>query len=558
MIKDSVLEAIKAIDLQDVIGRYVQLKRRGANMVACCPIHDEKTPSFYVSPSKQIFKCYGCGVGGDSISFIIKKENVDFPEAVKILCERFDIPIEVDERVEQSHLAIKRRQIIMKWACEYFESNFKGSVAHEYALNRGISDEISHLFAVGYTGQGLRGLMSHLTDKGVSIVEMEELSLVKARSYDFFRNRIVFPVRDHLGYVVAFSARALVDGQAPKYINSSDTPLYSKSKNLFALDIARANIGKMGCAIVVEGAPDAISMHQHGYGNTVGTLGTSLTKEHAAILKKYTQNVVLMYDGDNAGLKAIFRAALILFEEGLFIKVCRLPEGDDPDTFVRKHSRDYVSEYISKESRDFIEFRLSLLGEAVGDKVVLMHELKAMIVKFPDIDARQVMLHEYGKKIGLNYAAPAKKVVKKTSNDVDAHLARVCLMYGYEPVSRFFESQQALEMVSDGEMLSLLIAIRDNKVGSMHQLRACAPVELISLAEKCLDFHSDLQEDIDIEMALIRFDIYGLDVLERRIKTGDALYGNPAAMLRNIKREKAVLAKELADLENGLSKMAIA
>lgn len=560
MIQESVIEAIKGLDIVRVVSDYVTLKKRGASYVACCPLHDEKTPSFYVSEAKQIFKCYGCGAGGDAISFVMKKESLSFLEAVEVLCERHGIEFEMDAEQEQAHKQKSRQYLIMKWAEEFYVSLFDGSIAQQYATDRGFSAEISKQFAMGYTPKVLYGLSAYLQDKGVSIEEMMELSLCKKGGYDFFRKRITFPIHDYMGKTIGFSSRALDDKTKPKYINSTDTPLYSKSAVLYGLDKAKSAISKKGVAIVVEGAPDVISMHQFGHQHTVGTLGTSLTEAHAKLLRKYTRNVVMMYDGDNAGLKAVFRSAGVLFSQGLFVKVCRLPDGHDPDTFVRQFDSDYVNNHIESNSKDFVEFRLSLL-EDLSDKVVVAKELKAMIKTFPDAEAREIMLYDYSQKLGLGGRKPVVKSKVKPKKDVDVELqiCRIALTYGYDVIAEHI-SEVDLDFFENESYKALLSHILKEKVSSLYDIRKSEDNALFESAQGCMDVLIGYSSpDIDIDYTIVKYMLVMLERLERRVKLGMGGYdyNQSVAILGNIKQGRLEYNEALKQIITDSKKQAV-
>ncbi len=365
---DPVTEEIKKrADLVDIVGQYVQLRAAGNDRwKACCPFHDEKTPSFYVSRDKGFYKCFGCSKSGDVFRFLMEMENLTFPEARKSLASRFGIAvperrdITPEQRAEDS--ARERLHKIAASAAKFFSAQFAGNgglVARDYARKRGLSKETVEKFSLGYAPDAWEGLRSHLTrregfsdDEGIAAGLFIERKSVEGelggmfadgatrRVWDRYRHRLMFPIWDESGRVIAFGGRALEGGQSgnadAKYINSPETPLFHKSNVLFAWHLARGEVGKRGGILICEGYMDAIALHEGGFPNTVATLGTALTAHHVQSLKRIAPAAVwLCFDGDSAGMKAALRTAPLFADAGLNVRVVRFPEGHDPDTFIR-------------------------------------------------------------------------------------------------------------------------------------------------------------------------------------------------------------------------------
>lgn len=339
------------LDIVEVIEKEVTLKKRGAVYVGCCPFHDEATPSFTVSPIKQIFKCFGCGTGGDSISFVMKKENIEFIPAIRVLASRYNHQLEeVEETAEEKEASAKKADLwkINEIAAGLFQEELLEMPRDQWAAaelleRRKFTPDIILEFGLGFAPDQWRFLTDTLTNKGL-FYPAEDLGLVKSndagQTFDIFRNRLIFPIHNEQGQIVGFGGRKPsddTDKSNPKYINSKESLLYKKERTLYGLYQAKKHIKAMGFAIAVEGYTDVISMHQSGAGNTVGACGTSLTTFHAKLLKRYTKHVVLLSDGDIAGQNSNFKSVDILLKEGLQVDICPLPEKHDPDSFAREH-----------------------------------------------------------------------------------------------------------------------------------------------------------------------------------------------------------------------------
>ena len=330
-------ELISRNDIEDVISGYVQLtKRSGSNLFGLCPFHSEKTPSFSVSPDKQIYHCFGCGKGGGVINFIMEIENLSFPDAVAFLAKRVGMEVPDDDTPKELRNKRTRLLELNKDAARFFYdmlSTPAGAGALSYIKKRGISRQMAMNFGLGAAPDSWNALLDSMSSKGYTHQEMFEAGLIrKSRTgsgfYDYFRNRLMFPVIDVRGSVIGFSGRALGDNE-PKYLNSPDTPVFNKSRCLFALNLAKRS--KQGMLILSEGNIDVIALHQAGYDCAVASLGTSLTSDQARLMTRYTDQVVIAYDADNAGVKAAQRAIPILEKAGLNVKVLTIPGAKDPD-----------------------------------------------------------------------------------------------------------------------------------------------------------------------------------------------------------------------------------
>lgn len=362
---DEFLTELRArTDIEQLISPYVALRRRGKNLVGLCPFHNEKTPSFTVYPESQSFYCFGCGAGGEAISFVRRAENLDYTEAVKYLCDRAGMAMPTEGY--DSSLAEKRKRIydINREAARFYNSFLfspQGAKALEYYKSRGYSKKTLMRFGMGYAPDDWRALLSHMREKGYSYEELYEANLAnksekngKVNYYDSFRNRVMVPIIDLRGNVVAFGGRVLDDSK-PKYINTSDTPVYKKSLGVFGLNFAKNS--KEKTLILVEGYMDAISLHQAGFDNAVACLGTALTSEMAHLLSRYCEEIILSYDADEAGQKATQRAIAVFSSIGMKVRVARLSGGKDPDEILKKYGPERYRSIIEGAAND-IEYAL--------------------------------------------------------------------------------------------------------------------------------------------------------------------------------------------------------
>jgi len=361
-------------DIVRVVQDYVQLKKKGANWMACCPFHKEKTPSFSVSPAKEIFYCFGCHKGGSVFNFVMEMERVSFPEAIKLVAEKSGVPL--PKLIDDSRFEARRNEAdavieLNKWALEWWEQQLESSgearIARDYLNSREITDETRKTFRMGYAPDSWDALSIHLRQKGATQDQIERSGLVVKKeeggSYDRFRGRLIFPVMDIQGKPIAFGGRTLRNEDA-KYINSPETAAYVKGRNLFGLNLTRDEIRRAGFVILVEGFLDLIVPYQFGVRNVVASLGTALTPDQARLVSRFARKVVVNYDGDNAGVQAAKKAIAILLAEDLEVKILVLPDGSDPDEFIRKSG---VSEYQQQRglAQPHIQF---VIDQAVRDR----------------------------------------------------------------------------------------------------------------------------------------------------------------------------------------------
>lgn len=399
---DRLLEDIKSeIDIVDFISGYVQLKKAGQNWKGLCPFHSEKTPSFTVSQSKQIFHCFGCGVGGDIISFLLKYENLSFKEAVNLLAKKAGIPLTMGKADKNALQKNEQIRNALADAMNYFAKMLSVSMsAREYFKNRGINRESYELFKLGYAPSGWDNLLKHLRNSGYSDSIIKEAGLAVSGNkglYDMFRERMIFPIMSINGNVTAFGGRAL-DDSTPKYINSPETVIFKKSYTLFGIYTAKEEIRKKDYVIIVEGYMDVIICCQYGFKNVVAPLGTSLATSHFQKLRSLTNKVVLVFDGDAAGVAAAKRALLVICQNDFRSKVLLLQDNEDPDSYLRKYGSSSFRILIEK-ANSIIDFLFSV---SYGEKINTIREALTLIASIKDLLAADEMLIELSDKTRIN------------------------------------------------------------------------------------------------------------------------------------------------------------
>ena len=404
---------LDAANIVDVVSEFVTLRRRGVNYVGLCPFHADKTPSFYVSPAKNICKCFACGEGGTAVHFIMKHEQLSYFDALRWLAKKYHIEIherELTEREKQARNDRESMLIVNTWAGEYFSSLLQNhiegrTVGLRYFAERGFREDIIRKFQLGYSLNERDALYKEAMRKGYKREYLEKTGLVIAyddgRVTDRFRGRVMFPVHSLSGKIVAFGGRVLKkekDAKVAKYVNSPESEIYHKSNELYGLYFAKQAIVRADRCYLVEGYMDVISMHQAGVENVVASSGTALTQGQIRLIHRFTNNITVLYDGDAAGIKAAIRGIDLLLEEGMNVKVLLLPDGEDPDSFARSHSATEFGKYIKANETDFIRFKTKLLMEEAGSDPIrrsqLINDIVSTISVIPDTIARSVYIRE--------------------------------------------------------------------------------------------------------------------------------------------------------------------
>jgi DNA primase len=417
--REDIDKIINATKIEEVVGSFVELRKRGVNYIGLCPFHNEKTPSFNVNPAKGIFKCFGCGEGGDAVSFLMKHEHYTYPEALRWLANKYGIQIEEEVLTQEEVAQQSERDRIYQindFAQKYFQeilfSDIEGkSVGLSYLKERELSEETIKRWGIGYCKDAgddfsrkalAKGFTKEeLVNAGVSLINSNDGSL-----YDRFRGRVCFPIHNLGGRVLGFSARTLrTDKVKAKYVNSPESLIYSKGKVLFGLHLAKNEIVKQDECFLVEGNMDVVMMSQNSVTNVVATSGTALTEDQIRLIKRYTKNVTLLYDGDKAGIKATFKAVNLLLEQGLHVKTLLFPDNEDPDSFARKHTQDEFKDFIKTNAQNFIIYKTNLLlAEAQNDPIKradLTRDIVETIALIPDLLERNAYLQQCSKLLAV-------------------------------------------------------------------------------------------------------------------------------------------------------------
>lgn len=414
--KETVDQIIDTTRIEDVIGDFVTLKRRGANLVACCPFHNEKTPSFYVSPAKGLFKCFGCGKAGSAVGFLMEHESLSYSDALRYLARKYNIEIVEKDLDPQEIMERQRHESVvlasefgLKFFAEQLSTREGRAVGYQYFRSRGLEDATIEKFGLGWAPSGRTALVDAAVKEGFKMEYILAAGLAVQREdgsvVDKFHERVMFPIHTVSGRVVAFSGRTLKSDNPAKYVNTAETEIYSKSRNLLGIYFAKAEMNRTRKCILVEGNVDMVTMHQLGITNVVASCGTSLTVEQIRLIRRFADDVTIMYDGDSAGIHAALRGIGLVLEEGLNVKVILLPDGDDPDSFCRKHTLEEVQDYIARNERDFIEFKTDLLLREAGKDPVkranLINDVADTIALIPDAVKRTVYAESTAEQFGI-------------------------------------------------------------------------------------------------------------------------------------------------------------
>ena len=408
--KQTIARILEDAHIEEVIGEFVKLKKSGQNYKGLSPFTDERNPSFYVSPAKGIFKCFSSGKGGNVVNFLMEHEHFTYPEALLFLAKKYGIAVEEDAVRPEDIQADNERETLFQvtaFAMSFFtdqllETETGKAIGLEYLKNRDLRLDTIKKFQLGYSPENWDAFTKHAIEQGYKLEYLEKTGLTitrDGRSYDRFRGRVIFPVHNISGRILGFGGRTLLkDENVPKYVNSPESDIYNKSQILYGLYFAKSAIIRQDNCFLVEGYTDVISLHQAGIENVVASSGTSLTEEQIRLIKRYTPNVTILYDGDPAGIKASFRGIDMVLEQGMNVRIVLFPDGEDPDSYARKHRRAELEELITGKAQDFIRFKTSLLlKEAAGDPIKragLIKEIVGSISLIPDPIYRSVYIKE--------------------------------------------------------------------------------------------------------------------------------------------------------------------
>lgn len=436
--QDTVDKILDSAQIVDVISDFVSLKRRGANYIACCPFHNEKTPSFYVSPAKGIYKCFGCGKSGTAVGFVMEHESMTYVEALKYLARKYGIEVKEKEDSPEEIAARQRNEsllLVMDYTEQFFKDSLKTqegrSIGYAYFRSRGLEDTTIEKYGLGWSPKSGHALAEAALAKGYKEEFLTATGVCIKRNdgslIDKFYDRAMFPIHSVSGRVIAFGGRTLRSdyktANIGKYVNSPETEIYDKSRSLYGIYFAKSEISKLDKCYLVEGYLDVLSMHQLGITNVVASSGTSLTVPQIRLIKKFTDNVTIMYDGDAAGIHAALRGIGLILKEGLNVRVVLLPDGDDPDSYSQKHNLEEVQAFLQANEQDFIEYKTDLLlGQSGNDplkKAELINDIADTIALIPDQIKRAVYVQSAAVKFGINEDALYARILNTRQKMID-------------------------------------------------------------------------------------------------------------------------------------------
>lgn len=501
--QDTVSKIIETARIEEVVQDFVNLKRRGVNYIGLCPFHNEKTPSFIVSPSKGIYKCFGCGQAGNSVSFIMEHEQVSYPEALKYLAHKYGITVvetqQTEEQIEQKNER-DSMLIVTDYARKYFSSILHNhqegkAIGLSYFKERGFSKDIIKKFQLGYALEQKDAFTQEALKKGYKLKYLIETGLTIDKNnyrFDRFAGRVIFPVHSLAGNTIAFGGRILKKNEkTAKYLNSPESSIYHKSNVLYGIYFAKKSIVKHDKCYMVEGYTDVISMHQAGIENVVASSGTSLTENQIRLVKRFTQNLTILFDGDTAGIKASFRGIDMILEQEMNVKVVLFPEGEDPDSFSHKLNKEDFKEYINNHEQDFIKFKISLLlDDAKNDPIKrtrLVSEIVSSIAVIPDAIARGIYIKECSSLLSVPedalYAETKKRIYKKREAERKSQFNKALpeIKQGQTTTIPSFVEEVFAE-INEQELISLLLNFGNHEIDSI-QDEATFTSQIITVAD---------------------------------------------------------------------------
>ncbi|MCK5312825.1 MAG: DNA primase [Desulfobacteraceae bacterium] len=489
--EEKIAEIINTSDIADIISESVILKKSGQNFMGLCPFHSEKTPSFSVSPNKQIFHCFGCGVGGNVFSFLMKYHNITFPEAVKMLARKYNITIKAGNLSPEKKKLLDTKEGLFrlnKKVLEYFNDlllkSEQGQRARQYLKNRGTSDEIINKFHLGFAPDNWDSLVNFYKKLSIpkNIAEKSGLVLLKKSGsgyYDRFRNRVMFPIFDINMQVAGFGGRVM-DDSLPKYLNSPETLVYNKSRILYGLHISKNHCRQKEHVYIVEGYFDFLSLYQHGVKNVVASLGTALTKEHVRLLKGYAKKVTLVFDSDDAGINAAKRSIDIFVNEGIELKILVLPQGNDPDSFIMEYGEKAFKQKAS-QALTILQFLMTLSiknhGSSIQGRVAVLDEMKLYLSQIQDSALRSLHIRELAEKLNIDEKAVLEKVRDEhlssiqnkpfivEENDFDLEDTHESIRREKQMIAMMLQYPQINKEVKERQVLDFFYSERLKKIG---------------------------------------------------------------------------------------------
>lgn len=513
----------------DVVGDFVNLKKAGSVYKGLCPFHNEKTPSFVVNPNKNIFKCFGCGQGGDSLKFVMEHEKLSYPEALRYLAQKYNIEVEethTSAEAQQEKLETESLLIVLNYAAKFyqqqlFESEAGKAIGLSYFKERGFREDTIRSFMLGYSPDSYDAFYKQAKAEGHSEEILAKAGLIKEKNgkhYDFFRDRVMFPIFNVTGKPIAFGGRTLKSGEnQPKYINTPETDVYHKSRVLYGIFQAKNEIRAKDVCFLVEGYTDVISLHQAGIRNVVASSGTALTKDQVLLIKRFTENIVILYDGDPAGVKAALRGLDIVLEQGLNVRLVLLPDGEDPDSFVQKNGADATIDFVEKNKKDFILFKASLGMKEVGSDPIrksdVIKDIVESIALIGDPIKRQLYIKECAEIVDIpehilvNETNKIRTQILRKSKELSTEEGQVV----NEAVKEEFDHTQRVSQVprlyyQEKDVVRILLEFADKEMQEGENVCAYVLSELVdvpfkhSVFDKIVKLYLDAYEqDIPFE-----------------------------------------------------------
>ena len=540
--QETIGKILDEADIVDVIADFLPLKKRGANFLGNCPFHDEKTDSFTVSKQKGIYKCFGCGAAGNAVKFVMEYSQMNYPEALKYLAEKYKIEVEETEQTseeKEKRAETDSLQIVNNFANDHFKENlFKSeegqTIGMAYFKERGLRENTIERFELGYSIDKMDHFTKIAVGKQYDLEYLKTLGLTSKNGYDFYRGRVIFPIHSVNGKVIGFGARTLKkDKKTAKYFNSPENPIYSKSKVLYGLYQAKRSIAKEDECFLVEGYTDVISMSQAGIENVVASSGTALTEGQIKLIKRFTSNITMLYDGDAAGMKAAFRGIDLILAQDMNVKVVQLPDGEDPDSFAQAKGAEGFRAFIANEKKDFITFKTSvLLEEAANDpikKTEVIRDIVKSIAQIPDTIKRSLYIKDCSSLLDIE----ERILVNETNKMVSGKVANTVKISSFEKKQMDdinYIPPEALEQAAQAEMggmASPSAATNGAKKQEGDVIRVMLEFgtfiideeENQTVAEYALSELEDIKFDIPIYQKI--FDIYKDRMKQKQIPTLD-------------------------------------
>lgn len=482
--RQTIARILDTAHIEEVVGEFVKLKKSGQNYKGLSPFTSERNPSFYVSPAKGIFKCFSSGKGGNVVNFLMEHEHFTYPEALNYLAKKYGITIEEDAISPEDTQAENERETLFQvtaFAMEFFmkelhESEAGKAIGLEYFKSRDMKSDTIRKFQLGYSPESWDAFTKHALESGYKLEYLEKTGLTitkDARSYDRFRGRVIFPIHNITGRILGFGGRTLLkDANVPKYVNSIESDIYNKSQVLYGLYFAKSAIIRNDNCYLVEGYTDVISMHQAGIENVVASSGTALTEDQIRLIKRYTPNITILYDGDPAGIKASFRGIDMVLEQGMNVRVVLFPDGEDPDSYARKYRHAELEELITTKAQDFIRFKTSLLlKEAASDpikKAGLIKEIVGSISLIPDPIYRSVYIKECSTLMDVQeqmlMSSLNKLLYQRNRKQVELEAARQEVEYTEMPAPKQAEVEYASSEYQERDMIRMMLIYANQEI----------------------------------------------------------------------------------------------